>query len=315
MPHGYHVLLHFFSFMTAIRNFFRNLKVIGIMVYSAILGRAYLSKFTPEALCYCHSEGEERLLDIYRPVSPSAEPLPVIVWFHGGAWKMGNRKAIERIAAEQLARGFALVSVSYSLSDVAQWPVQCHEAKAAIRYLRANADTLGLNSDMLIAAGMSAGGHMACMLGVSAEHEQLNGQLGEHLDQSNQVQGVLALYPPTDFLAVLKDFDGLLDYYAEDSPVTALLGESIATAPQKSDLASPLKLVQSSCPPTFLLHGDADPIVPVEQSVMMHEALLSAGVDSQLMCIAGYTHGDYRFNRDEPAARMSAFLKKTALNQ
>ncbi len=143
----------------------------------------------------------------------------------------------------------------------------------------------------------------------------MNGQLGEHLDQSNQVQGVLALYPPTDFLAVLKDFDGLLDYYAEDSPVTALLGESIATAPQKSDLASPLKLVQSSCPPTFLLHGDADPIVPVEQSVMMHEALLSAGVDSQLMCIAGYTHGDYRFNRDEPAARMSAFLKKTALNQ
>ena len=90
--------------MTAIRNFFRNLKVIGIMVYSAILGRAYLSKFTPETLCYCHSEGEERLLDIYRPVSPSAEPLPVIVWFHGGAWKMGNRKAIERIAAEQLAR-------------------------------------------------------------------------------------------------------------------------------------------------------------------------------------------------------------------
>ena len=301
--------------MTSIRNFFRNLNLIAIMIYGAILGRAYLSKFEPETLCYCLSEDEERLLDIYRPAFPSAEPLPVIVWFHGGAWKMGNRKAIERIAAEQLAQGFALVSISYSLSDVAHWPVQSHEAKAAIRYLRANADKLGLNPNMLIAAGMSAGAHMACMLGVSADHEQLNGQLGKHLEQSNQVQGVLALYPPTDFLSVPEGFDGLLDYYAEDSPVTALLGEPIGSAPQKSDLASPLKLVHGNCPPTFLLHGDADPIVPVEQSVMMHEALLAAGNDSQLMCLAGYTHGDYRFNRDEPAARISAFLKKVALTE
>ena len=109
------------------------------MVYSAILGRAYLKKFEPETLCYCRSMGSERLLDIYRPKSTSTEALPTIVWFHGGAWKMGNRKAVERIAAEQLECGFALVSVSYSLSDVAQWPVQCHEAKAAIRFLRANA--------------------------------------------------------------------------------------------------------------------------------------------------------------------------------
>jgi acetyl esterase/lipase len=301
--------------MVSIRNFFRNLKVISIMVYSAILGRAYLSKFKPVTLCYCHSEGEERLLDIYRPEPAPTEPLPVIVWFHGGAWKMGNRKAIERIAAQQLDQGFALVSVSYSLSDVAQWPIQCHEAKAAIRYIHANADKLGLNPDMLIAAGMSAGAHMACILGVSADHEQLNGQLGKHLDQSNQVQGVLALYPPTDFLAVPEDFDGLLDYYAEDSPVTKLLGATITRAPHKSDLASPLKLVQGSCPPTFLLHGDSDPIVPVEQSVMMHEALLTAGVDSQLMRMPGYTHGDYRFNRDEPAARISAFVNKLTLNQ
>jgi acetyl esterase/lipase len=160
---------------------------------------------------------------------------------------------------------------------------------------------------------MSAGAHMACILGVSADHQELNGLLGEHTDQSNQVHGVLALYPPTDFLSVPEDFDGLLDFYAEDSPVTQLLGESISTAPQKSDLASPLKLVQSpsiqnKCPPTFLLHGDADPIVPVEQSELMHAALLEAGVDSQLMRIANFTHGDYRFNRDEPAKRISVFL-------
>ena len=304
---------HLLRLMASILNFFRNLKVIAIMVYSAILGRAYLRKFKPETLCYCRSMGDDRLLDIYRPKSPSAETLPTIVWFHGGAWKMGDRKAVERIAAEQLERGFALVSVSYSLSDVAQWPVQCHEAKAAIRYLRANAGRLGLNPDKLIAAGMSAGAHMACILGVSADHEQLNGQLGEHLEQATKVMGVLALYPPTDFLSVSKDFDGLLDYYAEDSPVTQLLGESISTAPQKSNLASPLRLFEGTCPPTFLLHGDADPIVPVDQSVIMHEKLLGAGIDSQLMRIPGYTHGDHRFNQGVAAEKITAYLKHRAI--
>jgi len=257
--------------------------------------------------------GYERLLDIYRPKASTQKALPTIVWFHGGAWKMGDRKAIERIAAEQLECGFALVSVSYSLSDVAQWPVQCHEAKAAIRFLRANADALGLNPDKLVAAGMSAGAHMACMLGVSSDHEQLNGQLGEYLEETTEVMGVLALYPPTDFLSVSRDFDGLLDYYAEDSPVTQLLGESITSAPEKSNLASPLRLFTGACPPSFFLHGEADPIVPVEQSVIMHKKLLAAGIDSDLMRIPGYTHGDHRFNRGVPAERINAYLKNRAI--
>jgi len=161
---------------------------------------------------------------------------------------------------------------------------------------------------------MSAGAHMACILGVSADHKQLNGQLGEHLKETTKVIGVLALYPPTDFLSVSKDFDGLIDYYSEDSPVTQLLGESISNAPQKSDLASPLKLFERNCPPTFLLHGDADPVVPVSQSVIMHEKLLAAGIDSQLMRIPGYTHGDYRFNQGEAGAKITAFLKALAIN-
>ncbi len=299
--------------MKAVRNLFRNIRVISSMVYSIMLGRAYLKKFEPQTLCYCHSGDNEMMLDLFKPTTPSDKPLPVIVWFHGGAWKMGNRQSMERIVAEQLDRGFAVATVSYSLSDIALWPTQCHEGKAAIRYLRANASELGIEANKMIAAGMSAGAHMACMLGVSSEHKQLNGELGDHTDQSNQVQGVLALYPPTDFLSVPEDYDGLLDYYAVDSPVTELLGETISKAPHKADLASPLKLVNNQCPPTLLLHGDADPIVPIEQSELMHSALLAVGVDSDFMPIAGYTHGDYRFNRDKPAQKISQFLDR--LNQ
>ena len=120
------------------------------------------------------------------------------------------------------------------------------------------------------------------------------------------------MYPPTDFLSVSKDFDGLLDYYAEDSPVTQLLGESITSAPEKSNLASLLRRYTGACPPTLFLHGEADPIVPVEQSVILHETLLAAGVDSDLMHLAGYTHGDHRFNRCAPAERINAYLKNRA---
>jgi len=283
------------------------------MVYSIVLGRVFLKAYAPDTLAYCESVGEEKLLDLYRPLTPSSTPLPVILWFHGGAWKMGSRASIERVVAEQLARGFAVASVSYTLSDRAQWPTQCHEAKAAIRYLRANAPELGLDADKIIAAGMSAGGHMACVLGVTEQHAELNGALGEHTEQSTAVQGVLALYPPTDFRAVPKNFDGLLDYYADDSPVTALLGATIEAAPDKSDMAAPLKLLKASasnpaCPPTLLLHGTADPIVPIEQSELMHQALQGVGVSSEFMSLPGYTHGDYRFNRDECAARISGFL-------
>lgn len=298
-----------------IRNAIRQVKTISSMVYSIVLGRAFLKAYSPNTLAYCESLGEQKQLDLYRPLTPPSTPLPVIVWFHGGAWKMGNRSSIERIIAEQLERGFAVASVSYTLSDRAQWPTQCHEAKAAIRYLRANASDLGLNPEKVIAAGMSAGAHMACTLGVTAQHDTLNGQLGEHTEQSTAVQGVLALYPPTDFLAVPKNFDGLLDYYAEDSPVTQLLGATIEAAPHKSDLASPLKLLNNSgstpaCPPALLLHGKADPIVPVEQSELMHASMKSLGLDSELMLVDGYTHGDYRFNRDEPAQRIHQFLDR-----
>jgi len=78
-------------------------------------------------------------------------------------------------------------------------------------------------------------------------------------------------------------------------------------------LASPLKLLQSStaataCPPTLLLHGKADPIVPVEQSELLHNVLQALAIDSELVLIDGYTHGDYRFNLDEPAERIHSFF-------
>ncbi len=291
-----------------------NFKLLVKMIYSAILGRIASAKYKPVTLTYVEHDGRTLELDLYLPegsgVVPSSEPLPLIIWFHGGAWLMGSRKDIESIAVRQIERGFALASVSYSLSDTAQWPTQCFEAKAAVRYLRQHAAEYGINPDLFVAWGMSAGAHMSCMLGASNGVEELEGGLGHSVESSSEVQAVVAWYPPTDFLSVGRDFDGLLDYYAEDSPVTKLLGESIGTAPEKAELASPLNFVKQGAPPFFLAHGSKDPIVPLSQSELMYEKLKDVGADPELIIEPTFTHGDYRFNSGKTALAVEKFLDR-----
>jgi len=137
----------------------------------------------------------------------------------------------------------------------------------------------------------------------------LSGNLGDHGEVSSNVNAVIALYPPTDFLSMPKNFDGLIDYYSSDSPVAKLLGEPLSTAKDKAKLASPLQHVTNKCPPMLLLHGDKDPIVPVEQSKILHAALCNVGVDCQLHILSGYTHGDYRFNLGPGEKHIDDFLE------
>ncbi|HEB26227.1 MAG TPA: alpha/beta hydrolase, partial [Porticoccus sp.] len=194
--------------------FLRNIKFLGLMVLGIIMGRAASKKLTHQTYEYALREGVSLELDLFLPesgASHSNKPCPLIIWFHGGGWQMGSRESIELAAVKQVARGYAVASVSYSLTDVALWPAQAHEAKAAVRWLRANAGKFNINPEQFVAWGMSAGGHIAAILGTSADVEELNGELGNE-KISNAVQAVIAFYPPTDFLQMVND--GLLDHFA-----------------------------------------------------------------------------------------------------
>ncbi|MCK4685413.1 MAG: alpha/beta hydrolase, partial [Pirellulales bacterium] len=122
-------------------------------------------------LQYAEVDGKPLLLDLYLPEKPEGSPL--VVWVHGGGWKGGSK---QKCFLKWLANfGYTVASINYRLVDVAKWPAQLHDCKAAIRWLRANAKTYGYNPDCVIAAGSSAGGHLVALLGTTGDNDELEG--------------------------------------------------------------------------------------------------------------------------------------------
>lgn len=241
-------------------------------------------------------------LDLYRPAGTDA-PLPVLVYLHGGGWVRGDKADHATARAEVLARaGFAVASVNYRLSDVAPFPAQLHDAKGAVRWLRANAGSLGLDATRIGSWGPSAGGYLAAMLGLTAGDAALEGTTGGNLDQPSTVQAVVDWYGPSDLLAVggRNRLEALVlgpSFEARLLGLESLDGDEAAEAARR---ASPRFHVSGSAPPFLLMHGDRDRMVSVLESTVLHEALVAHGVESTLVLLGGAGHDDRLF--DEPVA-------------
>jgi acetyl esterase/lipase len=148
--------------------------------------------------------GERSLkLDLYIPPHKQGERLPLVVWVHGGAWISGD-KANPR-APRELGDRYIVASIDYRLSKEATFPAQIYDCKAAIRWLRANADQYDIDPDRIGAWGGSAGGHLVALLGTSGGVEELEGDVGDYLDRSSVVQAVCDFYGPTDLALLYND--------------------------------------------------------------------------------------------------------------
>lgn len=208
----------------------------------------------------------------------------------------------------QLDRGYAIAAIDYSLSDKATWPVQGQQAKAAIRWLRANAYSIGLPADKIIAMGNSAGGHIAAFLamgGSTGEEELIQ---SSNKDVSEKVQGLVAWYGAFDFLLNSPSAD---DFSPESAP-TKLLG--CGTAPQKcikkAFSTSSINFVTANAPPVYLLHGTADSVVPFQQSVNFADKLKTYGVPVSLELFDDFKHGDPGFEQAERRVNFENFIDK-----
>lgn len=240
------------------------------------------------------SDGHARQkLDLYLP--PEGRNLPLIVWIHGGAFKIGDKG--DPLPLEYLAQGYALASINYRLSQHALFPAQIEDCKAAVRWLRAHAQEFGLDTQRFAAWGPSAGGHLAAMLGVTGDVDEF--ETGENLDASSRVQAVVDYYGPTDFLQMdaHRTPDGMLHDPA-DSPESLLIGGPIQENSDKVARANPVTYVSADAPPFLIVHGDADPLVPHHQSVLLDAALRAAGVPVTFYTVAGGGHGHF----SDPAA-------------
>jgi acetyl esterase/lipase len=239
-------------------------------------------------LAYVPDGHERQKLDLYLPENPKG-PLPVIIWVHGGAWFLGSKDECPAVFFAQ--RGYAVASVGYRLSQHAIFPAQIEDCKAAVRWLRAHAAEYGLDPKRIGAWGASAGGHLVALLDMTGDMKDFD--VGGNLDQSSRVQAVVDYFGPTDFLrwSEQSGTNSVINHDAPDAPEARLIGGRLKDNPDKANRASPITYVSRDAAPMLIVHGDADPLVPLQQSVELYDALKQAGVDVQLHIVKGGGHG------------------------
>lgn len=248
-------------------------------------------------VAYADTDNPRQRLDLLVPRSPrSDKPLPVIVFFHGGAWQQGDRSGGLAPLLSYVSGGdYAGVTVGYRLTGEASWPAQVHDCKAAIRWIRANAGAYHLDPDRIGLIGGSAGGHLVALLGTSDASAGLEGNLGKYGGVSTRVRCVVDQYGPADFLT-LGQAPGELQrkHDGPNSAVARLLGGPVRERPEVARAASPATYVSSDDPPFLIVHGTDDPGIPYDQSVKFAAALRAAGVPTLLQTVEGGGHGNFR---------------------
>jgi acetyl esterase/lipase len=234
-------------------------------------------------LDYVGAGNPRQMLDLYLPEAKTDKPHPLVVYIHGGGWEAGSKdQADVLVGLIKENTPYAGASLNYRLTDQAQWPAQIYDCKAAIRWLRAHAQEYNLDPEKIAVFGISAGGHLVSMLGVSGGVKELEGELGKHLDQSSRVTCVLDFCGPSDFLT----FGGKGSIIDPDDPKGALaklIGGPLKDRKEEGRKASPVTYITSDDAPFLIIHGDKDTLVPYAQATEFETALKAAHVPAILL--------------------------------
>ena len=262
---------------------------------------------TRRDVTYARYDDRTLEMDIYRPKGEWGA-LPAVVCIHGGGWAKGDRTSHAKIAQALAARGYVATTISYRLSGEAPFPAQIHDCKAAVRFLRANAKTYGINPDQIGAIGLSAGGHLTALLATSGEVKELEGN-GGHSQFSSTIQAAVPMGAQTDLLS---------DRTREISAIEArgkiwrqFLGGALADQPATYRLASPLHHLDKADPPIWLITGQNDD--PSTHATAFRQRMQQLGLQSDLTIIPDAPHAfigrQVWFN--QMIQRTDAFFKQT----
>ncbi|MBC8373074.1 MAG: alpha/beta hydrolase [Phycisphaerae bacterium] len=251
-----------------------------------ILDRLLKGTIIERDIVYAVNGERKMLLDVYRPKSD--KPLPLVIWIHGGAWDWGSKDRSNPIV-EMVGRGYAVSGINYTKSREEIFPAVINDCRAAVSFLRFNAKRFNLDPDRFGAAGESAGGHLTALLATVGDTKEFM----KHPITKKASSALQAASPwsgPTDFLK-LNDFKCSQNYANKRSAPSRLLGASIKAVPEKCRQANPITYISTGDPPCFIVHGDKDFVVPLNQSELLHAALKKAGVPSTLHIPKGGNHG------------------------
>lgn len=210
-------------------------------------------------IVFSNIAGKDLKLDLFTPKN-SNKPLPIVVLIHGGCWLAGTRQDYTRFGIELASRGYAAASIDYRLSEEASYPAAVEDCRTAVQWLKDHASTYSIDPGRVALLGGSAGGHLAEYVGYAANTPAKGYPSGP----GPKVKAVIAFYAWSDLTQ-----PSVRDFYWNE----VFLGKKYEAAPALYKVASPVTHVSKQSPPTLLLHGTIDTIVPPSQSVLLVEKL------------------------------------------
>ncbi len=232
---------------------------------------------------FSNPDDQHLQLNMARPKAGDG-PFPAVVCIHGGGFRAGTREGFNGLCLELAERGYVAVTVTYRLAPKYQFPAAVYDVKAAVRWMRANAEKYNIDPNRIGTTGGSAGGHLAQFLGVTSGVKSFEGD-GGNADYSSSVKCVVNYYGPSDFT---KSYDASVDA-AEVLPL--FLGGNLQQQRRRHIEASPLYWVTPEAAPTLCIHGTEDSYVAHEQAVWLIDRLKASAVEAKLMTIEGADHG------------------------
>jgi acetyl esterase/lipase len=257
------------------------LAIVLISVYSAFTIERVIVSNSPQPVMFTLGNairdvtyGNGQKMDIYIPRVAVTHPIPLAVFVHGGGMTSGDKSNIKPVFLNALASaGYVVAGVNYRLAPQYKFPSQIEDLKCAIRYLRANAQTYGVNGSEIFLFGTSAGGELSAIAALTGSTSQFD--VGPYLNESSSVTAAVDMFGPAN-----------LTSYASYSTPQKVFGNNQSNLV----LASPSHYVRANSPPILIIQGVKDTTVPQSQSIEFYNELTSVGDQTQLVLVQNMGH-------------------------
>jgi acetyl esterase/lipase len=263
-----------------------------------------------EDVVYCRKHGTALTLDVFAPKeNPNGAAIVMVI---SGAWRSSHDNIRPVFALEYVKRGYTVFAVVHGSTPRFTLPEIVDDMHRAVRFVRSRAGEYKFDADRIGVTGASAGGHLSLMLGTAGTVGDPEAK--DPIDRlSSRVQAVACFFPPTDLLnygALGKSLLGSdaakgvrapFDFQEYDEKTRAFV--MIVDQDRRLEIGrriSPVYHVSADDPPTFIMHGDADLVVPLQQSQIIVEKLKEVAVPCELVVKPGGTHGWLDIGSDVP---------------
>lgn len=264
-------------------------------------------------LNYINDDKIYHKLDIHLPNVEKPKYKAIIV-IYGSAWFANNMKQMgfQALGKPLLDSGFAVISINHRSSSDAMYPAQINDVKAAIRFIRANADTYNIDASFIGITGFSSGGHLASLAGttngvktftVGEKTLDIEGDLGSYTDVRSNVDAVVDWFGPIDFTRM----ENCTNTKDDKSPEAALIKGNPAENLDMLALINPMTFLDDTDPKFLVIHGDADNVVPHCQSIFFSDTLKEKGLLNEFISVPEGQHGPVTFN-EATFKKMSDFF-------